>query len=341
MVGIRIQPAICMLAVYIPPLIAVSDRISLTNFLIECIDEMLLNYPNHHVIIIGDLNRFPVNDMCSNLDLKSLYDGPTYGNSQLDYILVSSELKSEYKASLELPIDNSKLYHSSILATPATHNNQSYINVQKVIYDMRPSNVSLFLSLLQLTDWSYLHSPAVDIDSKCAYFDFALNLAFSMSIPREMVKMSVRDKPWMTPFLKSLIHKRWSAFRNRNFQKFNHYKEEVKKQITKAKRMWIMKKKNKNIWQLVQSSSGKKKNSGITEILSRFPTLKAAADAINHTFLQNNQESNLTSVHFPSDGKHFYIMLNGCFLPAVKTQRKQSVSLHTRVSVQSRRTHHL
>jgi hypothetical protein len=307
MVGIRIHPGICILALYIPPLIAMSDRFALTKFLIECIDEMLLNYPTHNIIICGDLNRFPVNDICANLDLKSLYDGPTYGNSQLDYILVSSELKAEYKASLELPIDNSKLYHSSILATPATHDNPNRITVQKIVYDMRPTNISFFLSLLQLTDWSYLHNPAVNIDSKCAYFDFALNLAFSMSIPSSVVTMSVRDKPWMTPFLKSLIEKRWAAFRKRDFPKFNHYKEEVKKQITKAKRMWIMKKQNTNIWELVQSSSGKKKNSGIKEILSSFPTLKAAADVINQTFLQNYQQSNLATVLFPRGGGSLHI----------------------------------
>ena len=160
---------------------------------------MLLNFPNHLVIVCGDLNRFPVSDICTNLDLKSLYDGPTYGNSQLDYILVTNELKSEYKASLELPIDNSKLYHSSILATPITRNISDNVAVQEVVYDMRPTTVSLFLRLLQLTDWAYLHNPAVKIDSKCDYFHFTLNLAFSMSIPRKMVTMSVRDKPWMTP----------------------------------------------------------------------------------------------------------------------------------------------
>ena len=77
---------------------------------------------------------------------KSLH-GPTYGNPQLDYIPASSELKSQYDVSLELPIDFLKVYHSSLLSTPkktsgslkrTTDYSTRYYNV----YDLWQSNVS-------------------------------------------------------------------------------------------------------------------------------------------------------------------------------------------------------
>ena len=51
--------------------------------------------------------------------------------------------------------------------------------------------------------------------------------------------MSPNDKPWMTPKLKMLINSRYDAFRSKQFPKFIHLKEKVKKEIQKAKRAWL------------------------------------------------------------------------------------------------------
>ena len=114
-----------------------------------------------------------------------------------------------------------------------------------------------------------------------------------MSIPCHIVQMSHTDKPWMTPTLKLLINERWNAFRERNFSKYHHYKQKVKLEILKAKAIWVKKNEEKNVWRLLQSASGKTKSQDVMQICEQYPNVKEAADAINYSFLENYQKSDL------------------------------------------------
>lgn len=59
---------------------------------------------------------------------------------------------------------------------------------------------------------------------------------------------------------------------------------------------------NKNIWQLSQLLREENRFQDCGK-LSRFPSAKAGADAINCAFLETYQESNLTNIHLANDGK--------------------------------------
>ena len=72
------------------------------------------------------------------------------------------------------------------------------------------------------------------VDDTCLKFDELLSHSRS-AIPRDCVRFSEKDKPWMTPVLKSLINKRWAAFRSKNWTLYTHYKKKVKKEISNAK----------------------------------------------------------------------------------------------------------
>ena len=54
-------------------------------------------------------------------------------------------------------------------------------------------------------------------------------------IPIKRVKISTKDKQWITPVLKLLITKRWNAFRGKNFDLYNYYKKKINFEIKKAK----------------------------------------------------------------------------------------------------------
>ena len=304
MVGIAISPKICLFGFYIPPQIAVTSRHILTKFIIECFDDTLLQYPDHRIVVCGDLNHYPVTDLCASFDLDCLNKGPTYGNSQLDYILMATELLSLYQGTVELPIDNSKIYHRSLLATPAGKEASQETLNQKIVFDLRSSNIASFLNLLKFVDWSCLHDPEIELEKKCDFFHFALNLAFDMSIPKKTIVMSSNDKPWMTPVLKSLIDKRWEAFRTRNFAKYTHYKLKVKKEILKAKGIWVKKNTKTNVWRLVRETSGQKSAQNMSHVLSQYPCLRDAANEINREFLGNCHENgNDAQLNIPTIGQ--------------------------------------
>ena len=87
-----------------------------------------------------------------------------------------------------------------------------------------------------------------------------------------MVKLSRKDKPWVTPKLKVMFNDKWDAWRNKNIDKFIHLKTKIKDEIAKCKNNWAEKVKNKskNIWQSINCFSGKQTNTGLSSLLANY-----------------------------------------------------------------------
>ena len=100
--------------------------------------------------------------------------------------------------------------------------------------------------------------------------------------------MSQRDKPWMTPYLKDMINKRWQAYRCKDFQKYNYYKEKCRKEIVRCKMSWVAKSKmsNRGIWNVVSDVRGKTLRNPLSPILSDFSSTVHAAEEINQSFAE-------------------------------------------------------
>ena len=87
-----------------------------------------------------------------------------------------------------------------------------------------------------------------------------LNHCFDTCVPQFKVLMSSSDKPWITPFVKFAIQKRWDAFRMKNFDAYRHWKEKANEAIIKAKQNWSRKasQSSRNLWRVVNSTLGTK-----------------------------------------------------------------------------------
>lgn len=46
--------------------------------------------------------------------------------------------------------------------------------------------------------------------------------------------MSNKDKPWLTPLIKAMIDDRWTAYREKDWARYNHLKCKVRSEIMKA-----------------------------------------------------------------------------------------------------------
>ena len=290
-VAIYIHPKICLIGIYIPPSVAVSSKQLFTDFLTDTFDDILNTFPDSRFVLCGDLNHFHISDLCNNVNLVNTFVGITYGKTQLDYILMSEDLSPLYDVTTELPVENSKVAHKSLLASPR---NQTIVKDTKIwrnVYDLRKSNIEAFIDHLTSVDWTPVYDKSKDVHFKCDFFHSVIYEGFITRIPSTKVSFTNNDKPWMTPVVKRLINARWKAFRERDFDKFTHYKEKVKSEIVRAKRNWVKKEKSCNIWKMVNTTSGKQRNTHISHLLQQLGGIGEAVEVINQAFVKNFQLS--------------------------------------------------
>lgn len=271
-----------MIGCYIPPIPAIQMTECITSFLTSEIDRLLKTYPGSNVVLCGDFNRMNLSSICGNCSLTSAFTGQTYGKVQLDYILMSENLIASYTVSDCAPFENSIVAHKSLLATPLLPNKSTF-SVNRMVYDLRRSCVADFITEYANTDWTYIYNNTSDLDYVCDRFHKHLKDIFEKTIPVSFVSFTKKDKPWINSYVKSLINKRWSAYRNRNFPLYNNLKLKVRAEIQKAKMAWVNKTKSKNLWKAVNTVLGKKTTDPMLHLYSQFQNNASAATAINNS----------------------------------------------------------
>ena len=295
-VSVSFLSYVYVICVYVPPVSSVKSacRDDILRFLIESVDKIINTNTKSEIVICGDFNKFPVRDLCNVCNLTCMFHGNTYNNSQLDFILMSEILSESYAVTVAPPVDNSKVPHASLIATPKKFDKENFHTADmtsKLLFDTRESNVRDFVSALQNSDWSSVFREDESLDKRAENFHDILNVSFSSTIPSHEILMTPRDKPWMTPLIKHLINQRWEAYRTGNFVKYHHFKEKVKKEIVKTKTAWIKRSKDKNIWKTVKIISGKAFRDPVTSLCSQFSSLLEAADLFNGRFASHFQLS--------------------------------------------------
>ena len=89
----------------------------------------------------------------------------------------------------------------------------------------------LIIIAIDAVDWSFIDNSTLSLQDKYLHFQSIMENATCECIPVSYVKFSASDKPWITPVVKDLINKRWSAFRRGDFAAYNHFKVKVQSEI--------------------------------------------------------------------------------------------------------------
>ena len=273
---------VLLVCVYLPPSSVLSSTQDIIEFLISRCDAALSSYPEYDVILCGDLNRLPMKDIASSLDLVDLVREPTRGDVTLDHVFVSSGLAFAYDVSVTAPISNSD--HCSVQALPV-YPSLTKGQFHSIHFDLRRRKLDDVVQMLDI-NWSSYYSLNMNVDEKCEIFHDFLNYCVNVCIPQFQVLMSTSDKPWITPFVKFTIQKRWDAFRLKNFDAYRYWKVIASKVIIKAKENWARRASHssRNLWKVVNSTLGTKSSNVMTKLYSDFPSIEAAAEHINRSF---------------------------------------------------------
>ena len=278
-----------LIALYIPPHLSVTERNEISDALIDHLDVITNDVPNVNIIVAGDFNNFDTVPLQSAHALIDKVTMPTRGDAILDRILVSQSLDCNYPpAHVGPPLSvRRRGSHCQVLLRSEAKDDKCIGEQQHVLYDTSDCYIYNFLLKLNECSFSDVYCEP-DIDKKTEIF---YNYFFEClsAFPSRLVKMTARDKPWMTPYLKELINKRWNAYRVRNFSLYNHYKIKCKNEIVKCKENWIQrcKQSSRHIWHVFNNVKGKETNNPISGITQNFVDNQAAAEAINDIFVDH------------------------------------------------------
>jgi hypothetical protein len=134
----------------------------------------------------------------------------------------------------------------------------------------------------------------MSLDDKCVNFHCILENLATTFIPVTFIKHTPRDKPWISPVVKSLINARWSAFRNGDFTLYSHLKMKVRREIRKAKICWTRRTADKNIWKAVNGNLGTREVNPINSLISQFESTNVAVEHISTALSSNFQKKGST-----------------------------------------------
>lgn len=247
--------AVCC-GIYVPPGLHRAEHNVIVEYIISEFDNFLIKYPNDKLLVTGDFNDFSTDFLADNFNLMNRVDEATRKDAILDLIWMNEDLRDFYPHSANVgpPLGSSD--HNCIFLRPAYRSESDVDSRSLLVWDFRDSNISAFLTRLASTNFEVIKQES-SVDDMCSKF-YELLWKCLVAIPCEVVTFTSRDKEWMTPILKSLINKRWKAFRDKNWVLYNHYKTKVKEEIVKAKRMWCHKqsKTARGLWSIVRSLRG-------------------------------------------------------------------------------------
>ena len=296
------QSMVLIMCIYIPPNIPSSLLREFTEHLNARIDELLLEYVNHDLMIAGDFNHLNPEEICVFHDLIDLVKCPTRLNNTLDHILVSRSLSNFYcedKVQYGAPLGNSD--HKILTIAPHLRDtvpDSLSLNNSHRVFDFRQSNVEYLLRSASCVDWDRVVE-VDDVNVKWNNLEECLQLLLECCIPMKYVQMSNKDKEWITPLIKHLINARWEAYRCGNWSLFNHLKVKVKHEIMKSKQSWANKLQNntKGIWELARRINNKNRKSNLTQLLHHYgsPQVLAEKLALHFATVAPNGEERTTN----------------------------------------------
>lgn len=299
---------IFLLTLYIPPNVPNNDLHRIHEIIVDTVDSFLFHEPQYQVIIVGDLNRFNVERLCTDLNLTDIVKKPTRGQNILDHIIISSGLTRIYGERVEYDCAIGKSDHLMITCTPCNPTPQNDLSCNHTLMDLRMSNLASLRSAAAQVDWmNALCQPTIsNVDSQWNTFIELLQDLIALHIPMHNIRITNRDKEWITPLTKFLINERWKAYRRGDWAKFNHMKKKVKLEIARAKQLWAqrMKRSSNGLWKLVNHIQGKRIKDPMMNLLSQFNStddlLRTLQTQLSETF-NSTSEPTCTSSESTSD----------------------------------------
>ena len=205
------RPLSCLIiaVVYCPPNYDASTMKKLSSFIISSCDRLLRDYPDAGILLTGDFNSLQTNHFNKYLNLSQIVKDATRKNNILDKIFTNC---SNFYASPTILSPVGKSDHNCVLVKPKCY--YAYTKVESRVVTKQNLSEQVLDNLAHAINsipWQVMYSMN-DCRKQADFFYDRINTAVEQTVPVCTVKISSSDRPWITPYFKTLVAKRGRAF---------------------------------------------------------------------------------------------------------------------------------
>ena len=203
---------------------------------------------------------------------------------------VYTNLSFYYESTILPPIGSSD--HRSILLQPLRNEIPSVPTIRTQRRECKASNKRALISTLENTNWTPIYR-LNSCEKQLEVFQSMISSAINFCLPMRSVKTHPRDKPWITPDIKSCIKKRQLAWVRNDVEQYNIYRNKVAKLCKVARRRFYEDKicytndiNPKKWWDNIKMLSGLSSQQSLTSMTVNGSILRddKLAEAIGESF---------------------------------------------------------
>jgi len=191
----------------------------------------------HGVFILGDFNTLQTNCFNRHLNLVQIVNASTRGNNILNKIFTNSS--RFYSPPIILsPVGKSD--HNCVLVKPKCYSDYHTAATRVVTRQCLSSDVlDSLVPAVNNIRWHDMYAMD-DCRDQANFFYDQLNCVINETVPRYVVKLSSTDRPWVTPYFKSLIAKRGRPFAQGNLSLFRRLRNRVNRVWKSLQRQFFL-----------------------------------------------------------------------------------------------------
>lgn len=183
-------------------------------------------------------NELDTSDLQEQLHLRQIVDFPTNERNTLDLILTDLSEQFYLPPQPLPPVGRST--HLSVLWTPAPTTSHHQARAIRTYRPTPDSAIREFGQWITRYPWTEVMTET-EVTKKWDNFVATSKQAYETFFPTKSVRIHSADVPWITPYIKNLIHKRNKAwYTNRNI--FKRLRNKVINEIVKAKKSYYHRK---------------------------------------------------------------------------------------------------
>ncbi|XP_063966680.1 uncharacterized protein LOC135156863 [Lytechinus pictus] len=222
--------SIYIAVVYSPPNSGTDEQ--LIDHIVQSVDNLRSIHPSCGLIVLGDFNQLNTDDICVNCSLRQVVDKPTRLDAILDKILTNL---SDYYREVVVTSPLGSSDHNVVTWIPKdVFPRKPNVTRKRILRPIRDSDARCFGRWISDQSWSNVHD-APDTQAKCDEFYSILQQGLETFFPLKTVRVHPRDKPWITPEVKSLINKRQRLFVNGPPSEWRACRNKICRSIRRAK----------------------------------------------------------------------------------------------------------